>query len=68
MGLRQCDKCSEMVDEAKAFCEQHKLFFIETSALSDSNVTRAFETILKGMVNRTDERLRMRELDLTHPE
>jgi len=20
MGLRQCDKCSEMVDEAKAFC------------------------------------------------
>jgi Ras-related protein Rab-11A len=34
-------------DEAKAFCEQNKLFFIETSALSDSNVTRAFETILK---------------------
>mmetsp|Transcript_4519 Transcript_4519/g.9767 ORF Transcript_4519/g.9767 Transcript_4519/m.9767 type:complete len:221 (-) Transcript_4519:227-889(-) len=34
-------------DEAKAFCEQHKLFFIETSALSDSNVTKAFETILK---------------------
>jgi len=34
-------------DEAKAFCEQHKLFFIETSALSDNNVTKAFETILK---------------------
>lgn len=36
-------------DEAKAFCEQHKLFFIETSALSDTNVSRAFETILKGI-------------------
>jgi small GTP-binding protein len=34
-------------DEAKAFCEQNKLFFIETSALSDTNVSRAFETILK---------------------
>jgi len=35
-------------EEAKAFCEQNGLFFIETSALSDSNVNRAFETILKG--------------------
>jgi Ras-related protein Rab-11A len=34
-------------DEAKEFCKQHKLFFIETSALADSNVTLAFETILK---------------------
>lgn len=34
-------------EEAKAFCEQNKLFFIETSALSDSNVSKAFETILK---------------------
>jgi len=34
-------------DEAKDFCKQHKLFFIETSALSDSNVNTAFETILK---------------------
>jgi len=34
-------------DEAKEFCKQHKLFFIETSALADSNVTTAFETILK---------------------
>jgi len=34
-------------DEAKDFCKQHKLFFIETSALADSNVTIAFETILK---------------------
>jgi len=34
-------------DEAKDFCKQHKLFFIETSALADSNVATAFETILK---------------------
>uniref|UniRef100_A0A7S3Y927 Uncharacterized protein n=1 Tax=Lotharella globosa TaxID=91324 RepID=A0A7S3Y927_9EUKA len=34
-------------DEAKAFCKEHNLFFIETSALSDSYVTQAFETILK---------------------
>jgi len=34
-------------DEAKEFCKQHKLFFIETSALADSNVNIAFETILK---------------------
>ncbi|GAB5367115.1 hypothetical protein AAMO2058_001201500 [Amorphochlora amoebiformis] len=35
-------------DEAKAFCKENNLFFIETSALSDSYVTQAFETILKG--------------------
>jgi len=34
-------------DEAKEFCKQHKLFFIETSALADSNVNTAFETILR---------------------
>jgi Ras-related protein Rab-11A len=34
-------------DESKEFCKQHKLFFIETSALADSNVSTAFETILK---------------------
>lgn len=34
-------------DEAKDFCKTHKLFFIETSALADSNVGMAFETILK---------------------
>jgi Ras-related protein Rab-11A len=34
-------------DEAKEFCKQNKLFFIETSALADSNVGTAFETILK---------------------
>ena len=34
-------------EEAKEFCKQNKLFFIETSALADSNVTTAYETILK---------------------
>ena len=34
-------------DEAKDFCRNNKLFFIETSALADSNVSIAFETILK---------------------
>lgn len=34
-------------DESKEFCKAHKLFFIETSALADSNVSIAFETILK---------------------
>lgn len=34
-------------DAAKQFCEQNKLFFIETSALADNNVGTAFETILK---------------------
>jgi len=34
-------------DEAKEFCKQNRLFFIETSALADSNVGTAFETILK---------------------
>ncbi len=34
-------------EEAKEFCKVHKLFFIETSALVDTNVKTAFETILK---------------------
>lgn len=34
-------------DEAKDFCKEHRLFFIETSALQGSNVPAAFETILK---------------------
>jgi small GTP-binding protein len=43
-------------EEAKAFCEQHSLFFIETSALSDNNVTRAFETILKEIYRLVSQR------------
>lgn len=34
-------------EEAKELCKQEKLFFIETSALADSNVSTAFETILE---------------------
>lgn len=34
-------------DEAREFCKENGLFFIETSALADSNVSIAFETILK---------------------
>lgn len=34
-------------DEGVAFCKQRKLFFIETSALDDTNVSKAFETLLK---------------------
>mmetsp|Transcript_30633 Transcript_30633/g.42658 ORF Transcript_30633/g.42658 Transcript_30633/m.42658 type:complete len:220 (-) Transcript_30633:402-1061(-) len=34
-------------DEAKAYCKENNLFFIETSAMTDSNVKPAFETILK---------------------
>ncbi len=35
------------MDEAKELCKAHKLFFIETSALADTNVKTAFETILR---------------------
>ncbi len=34
-------------EEAKEFCIENNCFFIETSALADSNVTEAFENILK---------------------
>eukprot|EP00457_Paulinella_chromatophora_P017917 gb/GEZN01019085.1/.p1 GENE.gb/GEZN01019085.1/~~gb/GEZN01019085.1/.p1 ORF type:complete len:224 (-),score=30.91 gb/GEZN01019085.1/:41-712(-) len=43
--LRQFRKVH--TDEAKEFCKNNKLFFIETSALEKTNVTAAFETILK---------------------
>lgn len=34
-------------DESKEFCRQNNLYFIETSALLDANVTEAFEKILQ---------------------
>jgi Ras-related protein Rab-11A len=40
--MRQVDR-----EEATEFCKQNKLFFIETSALADTNVQAAFETIIK---------------------
>nr|BBE07975.1 GTPase Rab11/YPT3 [Paulinella micropora] len=43
--LRQFRKVQ--TDEAKEFCKNNKLFFIETSALEKTNVTAAFETILR---------------------
>jgi Ras-related protein Rab-11A len=43
-------------DEAKEFCKQEKLFFIETSALADSNVNTAFETILKEIYRLVSKR------------
>ena len=41
------DRLQVQTEEAKEFCKVHKLFFIETSALADTNVMSAFETILK---------------------
>lgn len=41
------------VQEAKEFCQLHKLFFIETSALNDNNVKIAFETLIKHIYQQT---------------
>lgn len=43
-------------DDAKQLCTAEKLFFIETSALADSNVTIAFETILKEIYHNVSKR------------
>lgn len=43
-------------EEAKEFCKSERLFFIETSALADSNVTTAFETILKEIYKHVSRR------------
>ncbi len=40
MGMKQCDKCSEMVDEAKAFCPACGNAFVEEERRS---VTTNFE-------------------------
>jgi hypothetical protein len=37
MGLRQCDKCSEMVDEAKAFCPGCGIAFVEEERRQDAS-------------------------------
>ena len=50
MGLKQCDKCSEMVDEAKAFCPGcGNSFVIETKREVVSN----FESF-EGTINLGD--------------
>ena len=38
MGLRQCDKCSEMVDEAKAFCPSCGHAFVEEQKRTEPTV------------------------------
>ena len=35
--------------DAKAFAEENKLTYIETSALSSSSVSEAFESLVEGM-------------------
>ena len=49
VGNKKDLKKERQVDRAEAteFCKQNRLFFIETSALADTNVTAAFETIIK---------------------
>ena len=42
MGVRQCDKCSEMVDEAKAFCPSCGHAFVEEQT---RNKPSAFESM-----------------------
>lgn len=53
--LRQQRQVS--TDEAKEFCKQHRLFFIETSALADTNVKTAFETIVRQIHHGVTRRL-----------
>lgn len=47
----KCDKEEERcvkVEEAMEFAQEHKLFYLETSALNGSNVEQAFMTVIKG--------------------
>ncbi len=43
MGLRQCDKCGEMVDEAKAFCPACGHAFVEEQKRSEPSVFESME-------------------------
>ena len=43
MGLRQCDKCSEMVDEAKAFCPSCGHAFVEEHTRQAPSVFESME-------------------------
>ena len=43
MGLRQCDKCSEMVDEAKAFCPSCGHAFVEEQTREQPSVFESME-------------------------
>ncbi|KAJ0791346.1 putative small GTPase, P-loop containing nucleoside triphosphate hydrolase [Helianthus annuus] len=37
------------VEEGKSLAEEEELFFIETSALDSTNVTTAFETVIRAI-------------------
>lgn len=43
MGLRQCDKCSEMVDEAKAFCPSCGHAFVEEQKRTEPSVFESMD-------------------------
>ena len=43
MSLRQCDKCSEMVDEAKAFCPSCGHAFVEEEKRKEPSVFDSME-------------------------
>ena len=43
MGLRQCDKCEEMVDEAKAFCPSCGQAFVEERKRTEPSVFESME-------------------------
>jgi hypothetical protein len=48
MGLRQCEKCSEMVDEAKAFCPGCGHAFVEEEKRQKSEFERLDSTVQLG--------------------
>ncbi len=52
---RPIDPLTDTLGHCVAWCGAgNQLFFIETSALADSNVATAFETILKGSISLID--------------
>jgi hypothetical protein len=48
MGQRQCDKCSDMVDEAKAFCPGCGNAFVEEEKRETSKFERLDNTVQLG--------------------
>ncbi|PWA74462.1 RAB GTPase [Artemisia annua] len=55
------------IDEGKLLAESEGLFFLETSALDSSNVTAAFETIVKEIYNILSRKV-MQSLEMKKPE
>src|SRR6188768_2284766 len=48
MGLKQCPKCSEMVDEAKAFCPACGNAFVEEESRKESQFDQLDNTVQLG--------------------